>query len=80
MFIYLTGNFVIFVFTLQERNHFCYANIASAISQIVEDPVEAYWITNRFYKSFKVNSIDLVPSMVRSFIICLDINVIHMFH
>ncbi|XP_052800444.1 TBC1 domain family member 7-like isoform X1 [Mya arenaria] len=45
------------------QRHQSYVSLAESISQMVEDPFDAYWITKRFHKMFKNTYQDVVPAL-----------------
>lgn len=44
--------------------HQTYVHIATAILGMVEQPVEAYWLTNRFYRFYRKHYQDFIPLLV----------------
>ncbi|KAH3857775.1 TBC1 domain family member 7-like [Dreissena polymorpha] len=43
--------------------HSCYMSIAQLVSQMAESNIEAYWITNKFYRMFSRSMKDVLPTL-----------------
>lgn len=52
-------------FQFDESTHQMFIALSNSMTQVVEDPIDIYWLTKHFYRLLQKNN-DLIPIMVRS--------------